>query len=410
MHNRLLISCLLVAIIGFAAQALPAQTAPSEHSVLILPFSSTSGNSEWMGRAVQQDLLTDLTQGSTGRVLAPSNIPPAADADAALKAGQNAGVSIVIYGQAQAAGKDVRLTGQVLDVATGKSLGQLKATGPSDDLFHLEDGLAGQVFGALPRTLLTAQALQSMQQQQQAAGAAPNQAAPMPRIVNGDSSSVASDTGVVPTASGYAPPQYYSAGDYTSAVDSYPTNVYYNTYYPSYYPSYGYSYPTWGWWPWSVGCVFSSNFGFCHNWSPFARGRFFDGGSHHFNNGFRNGSGFRGGQSPGFRSSGVREFAGGMSFGRSEARFTPTVRSGGSGFSSVSRGASVSTGFPRMSAGSMRAGGFSTAGHVGGFSSAGRVGGFSSAGHVGGFSGGGGFHGGGFSGGGAHGGGGGGHR
>ena len=48
----------------------------------------------------------------------------------------------------------------MIDVATATPLGAIKSTGPSDELFHLEDALAGQIFATLPRTFLTAQTAQ----------------------------------------------------------------------------------------------------------------------------------------------------------------------------------------------------------------------------------------------------------
>src|SRR5438270_8792310 len=103
-------------------------------SVLVLPFESPGGADQWIGRGVQQDLLTDLSQGTTARVIAPADLPAAVDSVTARDAAQKVGASIVVFGQVQKAGTTLRMTGQVVDVTSGKSLGNLKATGPADDL------------------------------------------------------------------------------------------------------------------------------------------------------------------------------------------------------------------------------------------------------------------------------------
>src|SRR5690242_434041 len=79
-------------------------------SVLVLPFQSPGGPEQWMGRGVQQDLLTDLAQGTTVRVMAPADLPAALDSAAAQDVAHKEGASIVIFGQVQQAGTELRLS------------------------------------------------------------------------------------------------------------------------------------------------------------------------------------------------------------------------------------------------------------------------------------------------------------
>ena len=375
--TSLLCSAALASLASFTALSAHAQTAPADvqppgGTVLVLPFASASGGNDWMGKAVQQDLLTDLTQGTTTRVLAPSSAAAAHDSEAALLTARNSGASIVVFGQAQSAGKEVRLTGQVLDVATARPLGALKATGPSDELFHLEDALAGQVFLALPRTLLTAQTLRGVQQaaEQQATNATQPPPSQVGREVPVSVYSPPSDSGV-----SYSPQQYYSYATPTYSYE-YPAQVY-----NYYYPDYTYGYPSWGIWPFWGGSIFiTGNFGFHHH----------HGDGHWDGHNGWNGGGNRDGGN-GFHSTGQSQFArGGTSFSRSSESFAG-IRSAGSG---LQRSTFQPTGAPRMSSGTFH-GGISS----GGFQSAPRSGGFAAGGgfHGGGFSSGGGFHGGGFS-------------
>lgn len=236
------------------------EPAGNETAALVLPFAAPAGaNYQWVGKAVQQDLLTDLAQGTKMRVLAPADAPPAADAEAARRAASNLGLSIVVFGQVQTAGSETRLTGQVLDVASGRPLANLKATGPSDGLFHLEDALAGQTLAAVPQAMLNPQALEAQRQ------AAAQQHAP-------------SATSQAPAQSGYAPQQPTSgyspstgaAGDnYVSAPQGYtypapaPAYSYYEPVAYAYpVPAYTYAYPAWNLWPFWGSFVFIGDFDF----------------------------------------------------------------------------------------------------------------------------------------------------
>jgi TolB-like protein len=195
-------------------------------SVLVLPFESPGGTDQWIGRGVQQDLLTDLSQGTTARVIASADLPAAVDSVAARDAARKVGASIVVFGQVQKAGSTLRLTGQVVDASSGQSLGNLKATGPADDLFHMEDALAGQVLSAVPKSILTPQVLQAERQPPQAQQPVQSGAAEVPAT-----------TSVVPQPGGY---QYAPAASTYSEYQPPPTTYSYNYYSPA--PAYVYDY------------------------------------------------------------------------------------------------------------------------------------------------------------------------
>lgn len=148
-------SLLVLANCHFAAAAPATQPVRSEsRTLLVLPFTPPAGGLDWIGKAVQQDLSAGLASKVRGRVIAPSAAAPPADADAALKAARDVGASVVVLGQAQVLQEQVRLSGQVLDVASGKPYGSLKATGTVENLFQLEDALAAQISGELPRIMV----------------------------------------------------------------------------------------------------------------------------------------------------------------------------------------------------------------------------------------------------------------
>jgi TolB-like protein len=123
--------------------------------LLILPFRPPSdAKLKDVGRDVQQDLANAISADLRGRAIAPPDAQPASDAEAALAKGRQLNAGAVIFGQVQTNDQEVRLSGQVLDVQSGKSIGTLTQTGPVANLFRLEDGLMPQVLAALPEGLL----------------------------------------------------------------------------------------------------------------------------------------------------------------------------------------------------------------------------------------------------------------
>ncbi|HWE92586.1 MAG TPA: hypothetical protein VG269_01315 [Tepidisphaeraceae bacterium] len=205
-----------------APQPAPAQPAAPTAVILVLPFGQLGGGDySWLGPALQRDIETDVMRSTRVRVLAPSNAPIANDAQAAVAAGRDAGATIVVYGHYQSAGSDLRFTGQVIEVATGNPIGGLKATGPVNNLFPLEDALAGQVIITLPQSQVVTQLPTQPDQYQ-----------------------VPAQTGA---ASGsYVAPlqQYDSYSTYPSyGYSSYSYPSYYDNGYPDYYSTYPYYYP-----------------------------------------------------------------------------------------------------------------------------------------------------------------------
>lgn len=128
-----------------------AQADPSTQptcDVYVTPFTALgSDNSlEWAGKAVSQNLLTDLAQAKFHPLEADKALPNSADAQAAAK---SAGAKFLITGTYQTLQLQVRFTGQILDLASGNVIGGLSATGSPRDLFALEDSLSGQAIAQL---------------------------------------------------------------------------------------------------------------------------------------------------------------------------------------------------------------------------------------------------------------------
>src|SRR4051794_33133982 len=135
----------------------------SNGSILILPFSPPADELyRWVGPAIQHVVAADVSHNSRMlNVLAPASAQATDDANAALAAGKNAGASFVVFGETQLLQREIRITGEVMDVAAGRSIGGLKATGTLDDLFHLEDAVGSQVISTLPASLRDTQTQES---------------------------------------------------------------------------------------------------------------------------------------------------------------------------------------------------------------------------------------------------------
>jgi TolB-like protein len=157
-HLPLVVVIVLGSIQLRAAEAVPA-TQPAG-TILVLPFVSPPGQSfDWIAKGVQQNLIAELSPDVRGAIVSPISAPATEDPAAARKAATDDHVSVVIFGSTQLLDRQIRLTGQVLDVASGNVLGTLKATGQLDELFRLEDTLAGQALRALPKTMLNLRGL-----------------------------------------------------------------------------------------------------------------------------------------------------------------------------------------------------------------------------------------------------------
>jgi TolB-like protein len=270
-----------------ATQPAPVAAAPSD-KLVVFPFAvSSDAKSPWVGKAIQQDVFTDVIQRTRARVEAVPGEPPVSTDDALHRA-RDTGATLAVFGDVQSTTSGMRITGQVLDVQSGAILGGLKATGRPDDLFPMEDAIAGQVLHALPAGLLVA----------------PPQQQPQPQATT--------QPPVTYTQPNYQQPSYQQPASeyYSQQVPTY-SNTYiyqttpyaYDSYYPDYYYSYPY-YPLYG--GVFLGLGFHDHFdhhGFDHHGFDGGFRRGFSGGSFnnrggfggHFGGGMHAGGGFHGG-------------------------------------------------------------------------------------------------------------------
>jgi TolB-like protein len=142
------IALLLVLLIGSVCRANTPATQPTAcGDVYLLPFTPLGGDShvDWIGKAVEQNLLTDLSRGK----LHPLGADNALDTTPARTTAARAGATYLITGTYQNSDQMIRFNGQIIEVSTGNTVGAITATGADRDLFAMEDSLSEQAIHQL---------------------------------------------------------------------------------------------------------------------------------------------------------------------------------------------------------------------------------------------------------------------
>lgn len=142
----------IVAIMGMvmllAAAALaggaPSQDRQQPRQVLVTRFTAlTHEAAEWIGKAVQGDLVADLSRlsGTSVRSVEASFDSPLK----AIAAANDQDAQQVLIGSYQVMEGNLRISGRLLEASTGATIGTVSAQGQLRDLFALEDELSGQL-------------------------------------------------------------------------------------------------------------------------------------------------------------------------------------------------------------------------------------------------------------------------
>ncbi len=134
-------------------------TQPASASVFVSLFAplADAESTGWISVAIQQNLINELGRNPSVHVIPakPNSGKPSWDFVRVRAMATEANANIAILGTYHSPSGDLRITGQVMDVATGRILGALKATGPFRDLFALEDQIAHQANRLLEKHLAT---------------------------------------------------------------------------------------------------------------------------------------------------------------------------------------------------------------------------------------------------------------
>jgi TolB-like protein len=132
-----------------AAQAL---ALPDRPSIAVLPFLNLSGDptQDYFVDGVVEDIISALSRMSWLFVIARnSSFTYKGRAVDVKQVGRELGVRYVLEGSLRKAANRVRITGQLVDTATGTNLWSERFEGKIDDIFALQDELAANVVGAI---------------------------------------------------------------------------------------------------------------------------------------------------------------------------------------------------------------------------------------------------------------------
>src|SRR5215831_8642295 len=143
-----------------AAKRLPtALPLPAKPSIAVLPFANMSGDpeQEYFADGIAEDIITLLSKSRALFVIARnSTFTYKGKAVDVRQVGRELGVRYVLEGSVRKAGNRARITGQLIDTATGAHLWADRFDGSLDDIFELQDQIASRVVGIIePKLRLT---------------------------------------------------------------------------------------------------------------------------------------------------------------------------------------------------------------------------------------------------------------
>jgi TolB-like protein/class 3 adenylate cyclase len=133
---------------------------PDRPSIAVLPFQNMSGDAsqESLADGVVEDILTALASLRWLFVIARNSSFTYKGRNVDVKqVGRELGVRYVLEGSVRRSGDRVRITGQLIDTATGAHLWADRFDGAIDDIFDLQDQVTSRVLGAIAPKLQQAE-------------------------------------------------------------------------------------------------------------------------------------------------------------------------------------------------------------------------------------------------------------
>jgi adenylate cyclase len=133
---------------------------PDKPSIAVLPFQNMSGDpeQEYFADGLVEDIITALSRFKSLFVIARnSSFTYKGRAVDIKQVGRELGVRYVLEGSVRKAGRKVRITGQLIEAATGAHLWADKFDGELEDVFELQDQVAGGIVGAIDPKLIEAE-------------------------------------------------------------------------------------------------------------------------------------------------------------------------------------------------------------------------------------------------------------
>src|SRR6266446_9312165 len=145
---------------GPAAPTAPPLTLPDKPSIAVLPFQNMSGDpeQEYFADGIVEDIITALSRFKSLFVIARnSTFTYKGKAVEIKQVGRELGVRYVLEGSIRKAGNRVRITGQLIEAATGNHVWADKFEGGLEDVFDLQDRVTETVVAAIEPSLQVAE-------------------------------------------------------------------------------------------------------------------------------------------------------------------------------------------------------------------------------------------------------------
>ncbi len=148
--------------VGMAAPAtvVPAIALTGKPSIAVLPFTNMSDDpeQEYFVDGMVEDIITALSRFNQLLVIARnSSFTYKGRAVDIRQVARELGVRFVLEGGVRKAGNRLRITGQLIDAATGTHLWAERYDGGLEDVFDLQDEITAQVVGAIVPTIRRAE-------------------------------------------------------------------------------------------------------------------------------------------------------------------------------------------------------------------------------------------------------------
>ena len=140
---------------------------PAKPSVAVLPFENMSEDREqdYFADGLVEDIITALSRFKSLFVIARnSSFAYKGKTIDVKQVGRELGVRYVLEGSVRKAGERLRITGQLIDAATGAQLWAEKFDGPMADVFELQDQVASSVAGVIDPLLLDTEIQRALEQ------------------------------------------------------------------------------------------------------------------------------------------------------------------------------------------------------------------------------------------------------
>ena len=133
---------------------------PDKPSIAVLPFTNMSGDpdQEYFADGMAEDIITALSKFEQLFVIARnSSFVYKNRAVDIMQVGRELGVRYVLEGSVRKAGQRLRITGQLINTATGSHLWADKIDGDLENVFDLQDQITASVVGAIEPTVRKAE-------------------------------------------------------------------------------------------------------------------------------------------------------------------------------------------------------------------------------------------------------------